>query len=440
MEGDRGIGVVGGGPAGLAAAWRLASGGARVRVYEAVGLGGRLRTESVAEQGADVAVQLVSAGYSRFLELVAAVGAGDLLVPVPGRDALWRGGRAHDLRYGSVASMAASGALPGRLKLRLALKYMPFLERHARVLDLNEPALAAAAGLDGESIGAWGRRELGDEFVELMVYPLLAAYYGVTPEETGAGVFHGLARAGLRVDLLGVRGGTGALVRAVAGWLGTRGVGIQEGAPVRSVEADDGGVRLRLGDGEVVDHDAVVVAVPAREAARLVPGASWLSGIRSRSTATLVLGLERPVRPGWFGLSIPRTESPGGAVAAVCVQEEKATGVVGGSGGSLVVVPSPDAGEVWAEGEPGQAVEAAVPTLDVVLPGVRAAIREARLIRFRGSTFVPEPGHFDRVARFQDPTPSPRVALAGDYLVAPTVEGAVRSGVRAAERLLSGAA
>jgi protoporphyrinogen/coproporphyrinogen III oxidase len=439
MGSERGIGIVGAGPAGLAAAWWLTARGHRVRVYEGREVGGRLRTERLGGSGADVVVQLLSEGYTQVVELAGSVGAGSLLVPVPGRDALWRGGRAHPLRYGSVASMASSGALPGRLKLRLGVKYLPFLERHAEVLDLNDPSRAAAAGLDGESIAAWGGRELGDDFVELMAYPLLAAYYGITPEETGAGVFHALARAGTRVKLLGIQGGVGALGDAVARWLRDRGTAIREGSRVEAVEASSSGVRLRLAGGDV-EHDGVILAVPAREAARLVPSAEWLATIRSRSTATLVLATDRPVRPGWFGLSIPRGESPGGDVAAVCVQEEKETAVNGdGSSGALVVVPTPEAGERWSGAEPGGVLESALPMVETVLPGIGARIAEARLVRLPEATFVPAPGHFDKVRRLESLPLPPGVALAGDYLVAPTVEGAVRSGVRAARRVMGAA-
>jgi protoporphyrinogen/coproporphyrinogen III oxidase len=439
MVSERGIGVIGAGPSGLAAAWWLTSRGHQVQVYEGREVGGRLRTERLGGSGADVVVQLLSEAYTQVLELAGGVGAGGLLVQVPGRDALWRGGRAHPLRYGSVASMASSGALPARLKLKLGVRYLPFLERHSEVLDLNDPSRATAAGLDGETIAEWGRRELGEDFVELMAYPLLAAYYGVTPEETGAGVFHALARAGTRVKLLGIRGGVGALGDAVARWLRERGTAIREGSRVEAMEAGPDGVRLRLAGGEV-EHDGVVLAVPAREAARLVPSAEWLSTIRSRSTATLVLATDRPVRPGWFGLSLPRSESLGRDVAAVCVQEEKETAVNGdGSLGALVVVPTPESGEWWSGADPGRVVESAMPTVEMVLPGIRERIVEARLVRLPEATFVPAPGHFDQVKRLES-LPLPQgVALAGDYLIAPTVEGAVRSGLRAARRVTGAA-
>jgi protoporphyrinogen/coproporphyrinogen III oxidase len=427
------IGVVGAGPSGLAAAWRLASHGRRVRVYEAREVGGRLRTERLGGVGADVAVQLLSSTYTELVALAQAAGAAHLLVRVPGRDALWRAGRAHPLRYGSVTSMAASGALPTLLKVRMGLKYVPFLERHAEVLDLNAPVLACAAGLDRETIGEWGGRELGEDFVELMAYPLLSAYYGVTPEETGAGVFHALARAGLRVRLLGIRGGVGALSDAIAGWLERGGVEIRRGVTVEEVVVEAAGAEVRFAGGSEA-HDGVIVAVPPQAAARLVPAAPWLGEISTRATATLVLATDGLLGTGWFGLSIPRREPPGRMVAAICVQEEKG---VEGVGPGLVVVPAPEVGARWAEASPGEALEAALPVLDEVLPGIRSRVREARLVRLVGTTFVPRPGHFGWVEERVAGALPPRLALAGDYLVAPTVEGAVRSGLRAAERVMA---
>ncbi len=436
MRGERSsVAVVGAGPAGLAAAWRLWSAGREVRVYEGRDRpGGRLRTEQVAGVGADSVVQLLSADYTRMLELAEALGERGRLVSVPGRDAIWRDGRAHALRYGSVARMATSGALPTRLKLRLGLRYLPFLERHAAVLDLND-LTAASAELDGESIASWGAREVGEEFVELMAYPLLAAYYGVTPEETSAAVFHALARTGLGVTVLGVRGGVGALSSGLAAALRSRGVSVMVDRPVDGLEPGEEGVSVHAG-GAREWHDAVVVAVPPSSAAELVPQVPWLASVKTRSTATLVLALESSVRTGWFGLSIPRVEPPGDTLAAVCVQAEKETGVVGRGGGSVVLVPAPEEGERWATLDAAAVVEAGVRALDQVVPGVRGRVAEARVVRLPASTFVPSPGHFQRL-RSQDPARWPaRMALAGDYLVSPTVEGAVRSGLAAADRII----
>lgn len=434
------VAVVGGGPAGMAAAWRLSGSGRGVRLYEARGsVGGLLRTEQVGGRGADVAVQLLSEGYTRTLELLRSMGLGDRLVGAPGLDAFWRGGRAHPLRYGSVPSMVASGALPAGLKLRLGLRYVPYLERHDSSLDMNAPVRAAEAGLDGESIAEWGREHMGTDFVEWLAYPLLSAYYGVTPEETSAGFFHALARSGMGVEVVGARGGFGALAGEMGQVLSRRGVEVRTGAPVWALEPTASGVRVVTAAASA-EHDAVVLAVPPGAAAELVPSVELLKHVTSRSTATLVLATRTAASTGWFGLSIPRTGGAGATLAAVCFQEEKATGVVGSDGGALVLVPAPAVGERWAEAAPSAVLDEALAALRQVMPGVAEDVEEGLLVRLGGAVRVPEPGHFQRLSAFRAESLPQWLALAGDYLVAPTVEGAVRSGFAAADRvsLMSG--
>ncbi|HSJ08644.1 MAG TPA: FAD-dependent oxidoreductase, partial [Longimicrobiales bacterium] len=160
------VAVVGAGAAGLAAAMRLSARGAAVTLLERDGrAGGKLRTELVDTARVDVGVQLVSSTHTALHALTAEAGAAELLQRSPGRDALWRKDRPQSITYGSVASMVASGALPTTLKLKMAARYLPYLNRHARTLDANDPAMTGGLALDTESIGEWGRREVGDEFV-----------------------------------------------------------------------------------------------------------------------------------------------------------------------------------------------------------------------------------------------------------------------------------
>jgi protoporphyrinogen/coproporphyrinogen III oxidase len=450
--------VIGAGPAGLAAAWRLQAAGARVRLYDPAGPGGRLRTESVDGLAVDTGVQLLASQYTRTFALVREAGAGALLVRAPGRDALWRKGRIQPVVYGSLTSLAASGALPAGLKLRLAAKYAPFLMGGAAAgLNPVEPAAGPGPELDGESIAAWGRRELGEDFVELVAYPLLASYYGTTPEETSAGFYHALARAGLDVMVYGVRGGAAALGRALGDALVARGGELRR-ARARVLELTESGALVEeLAAGEAAERrpggaerfDGVVAAVQGAELAAVLPGgvpgaapggaalAGWLAGTRTRPALTVALALSRPAPAEWFGLFFPRTAAPGDRIAALCFQSRKGTGLGGEGRESVLAVLAPGA---WADplgAEPRALVDAAVGALERVLPGYGGAVTRARLARFRAGRSPLPPGGLRHLRAFRAEWLPPRLALAGDWLVAPTVEGAVRSGERAAARLLA---
>ncbi|MGH7464827.1 MAG: FAD-dependent oxidoreductase, partial [Longimicrobiales bacterium] len=255
------IAVIGAGAAGLAAALRLTEAGARVTVYERAGrAGGRMRTETLDGARVDVGVQMVSSSHTSVFDLTRAAGAHELLRRSPGRDAVWRKGRANPITYGSVASMVTSSALPAMLKLKMGGRYLPFLTTQARTLEANDPAGSGGVEHDDESIGAWGRRELGSDFVELLVYPLLAAYYGALPEQTSAGVYHALARMGMDVSVYAAAGGFGALAEAWLAAAEAAGARYAAATEVVSLDASDAGVRVMTSAGGA-QHDAVVIAV-----------------------------------------------------------------------------------------------------------------------------------------------------------------------------------
>jgi oxygen-dependent protoporphyrinogen oxidase len=434
------IAVVGAGAAGLAAAWSLTSAGESVTLYDASArAGGVLRTETLDGAHVDVGVQLLSSTYTAVFELAREAGAAALLRRSAGRDALWRRGRAHPIAYGSVASMALSGALPMTLKLRLAAKYIPFLTSHARDLDANDPAGSGGTAFDAESIGAWGLRELGADFVELLVYPLLAAYYGAAPEETSAAVYHALARVGMDVSLYGSAGGFGALVDAVLAGLQRRGVSFLAGTRVERVHGDGSAVEVEAG-GARTRYDAAVIAVPANRARALLDAGgelrTWLDAVRERSTLTVSYRTDRPFPADYFGLSFPRTAQPGTRLAALCIQSRKLSGLVPAGGDALVALPAPGGVSDLLERADDDVAAALLASVEAAVRGVSRHVTAAHVQRFEDGYTVFSPGHLRRLRGFNEAWLPGGITLAGDYLVAPTVEGAVRSGERAARRLL----
>lgn len=441
MKGRR-VAVIGGGLAGLAAGFALERRGANVVVYEAADrLGGRAMTDDLDGLRIDPAAQLFGSMYQNFLQLTREIGLGERLVRVPGRDALWREGRAHEVVYGSTVSMAASGGLPLLTKFRLASTYVPFLTRHADDLVIDAPEKAARAGLDGESIEEWGRREMDDPFLRALVYPQLAAYYAASPTETSAGFYHILARYGMNVSLFALDGGVAQVADRLASRAVETGGEVRLGARVRRVEMAGDRVTVSTDDSEETFYGAVA-ALPAPLLPPILRGApaalmEWLDRVRYRPAVALALVLRSPTRERFFGLSFPRGETR--YVSAVAVQENKGVPLGDTQRGVLIAFPTPESAADLVEMESRDILNRMLPEVAVVFPGIEDRLARVRAYRWKEGAPLFYPGYLGHLGEFRrgGPEGTGPLAVAGDYLYGPSVEGAVTSGLAAAERLVS---
>jgi len=439
---DRRLAVVGAGAAGLAAAHVLARAGASVEVIEeGPRAGGRLRTDELDNVRLDVHAQLFSRSDRTVARILTEAGAGDLLVDGPDHDALWREGRAHTIAYGSVTRMMTSGALPLRTKMALGARYLPYLTRHEKRLDLARLTDAAAAGMDGESIAEWGRREIGRDFVDLVADPQLASFFGAHAEETTAGFYHALARQGISLSLRAIRGGTARWAEAVREGIERASGRFRFDTAVREIVPAGNGAIVRTDDSET-RYDGVIVTAPAPGVAALLPtmpeeSQRWFDAVRIRQTVTVGLVLDRPAEGKFFGLSF--TAGSTRAVSGVCVQERKGADLVPEGRGALVAYLLPGVGERMIDEAPDRVVEAILPDLRLAFPGIESRITRARMYRWPHGTTLFPPGSLTHLTRFEADGIEwdRRVRFAGDYLRAPLTEGAVVSGVAAAERLAS---
>ncbi|HZQ58589.1 MAG TPA: protoporphyrinogen oxidase, partial [Acidimicrobiales bacterium] len=164
------VAVVGGGIAGLAAAWELATGtpAHRVTVIEATGrLGGKIETSPFAGIDLDTGPDAFLARVPAAAQLAREAGLGDELVaPGTGQAWLWARGRLRRLPTGLVLgvpvdlrALARSGVLPRGAVARAALD--PVLPGHP-----------LPAG-DDESVGRLVRRRMGRGVQLDLVDPLL---------------------------------------------------------------------------------------------------------------------------------------------------------------------------------------------------------------------------------------------------------------------------
>jgi oxygen-dependent protoporphyrinogen oxidase len=205
---------------------------------------------------------------------------------------------------------------------------------------------------------------------------------------------------------------------------------------VTSVRVAGNGVKLEYA-GETADFDAAIIALPAPLVTTLTEMpplvVDWLKRVEFAPAAVLALVVDRSINADFFGLSLLRSEIS--ELVAICVQAKKAAGLVPPDRGLLICLGSPQANPALvADGE--GAVERMIAAVERVLPGTRKRIRQTKLYRHPLGYPVFYPGYLKHLRRFPADALPREIALAGDYLVGPTVEGALRSGERAAEAVL----
>ncbi len=340
------VAVVGGGIAGLAAAWELvgsgsgsAPGGAEVLVLEAgPALGGRIGTADFCGRPVDLGADAFITRRPEALELCQQLGLEDeLAAPATSRAYVLAGGRLRALPAGLVLGV------PTRLGPLARSGILSPAGVGRAALDLVTPSRGRDDPPD-ESVGSIVRRRLGDEVAAQLADPLVGGIHaGNADEMSAAAVFPALLAAdaapgslmrrlrsgadgggpgpgGTSPVFLGLPSGMGHLVERLAMALRGEGVQVHTDAPVHSLERRQGRWVLEAAHAKV-EADAVVLAVPAPAAARLVAAHSLpLAGLlRSLDYASVTLVTMRftgdvPQLPPGSGFLVPRTS--GGLVTA----------------------------------------------------------------------------------------------------------------------------
>lgn len=288
--------VVGAGISGLAAAWRLsrARHDVDITVLEAAPrVGGKLRVGEIEGVPVDEGAESVLATRPEALDLIREIGLGDDLVhPSLSAPSLVVDGDLVPMPTGLVmgvptdlTALARSGVLSPRALARLPLDHV----------------LPATPLGEDISIGEYVGRRLGPEVVDRLVSPLLLGVYAdraanVSMRAAAPALFEAAqrdrsalaaaraVRSGSRGPdgvprpvFAGIRGGVGRLATVLAERLRAAGVEIETGVTVRGLDRAVRGWDLVLGSAaqpRTVHADAVVLAVPAAAAARLVRGLS----------------------------------------------------------------------------------------------------------------------------------------------------------------------
>lgn len=326
--------VVGGGISGLGTAWRLATSMPHRRVVvleQRSRTGGVLRGEAVPTGPGvptglvvDTGAESLLARRPEALDLIVELGlGGDLVHPRTSRAGVWSRGCLHPMPAGTLMGVPSDPAgLAGLLTAEEV--------RRASA----EPAAAPVDG-DDVTVGAWVTERLGQAVVDRLVEPLLGGVYAGTADRlslrscvpalwpaardgsslldaatasvsAAAGGGTAAGAEGRAPVFAGLAGGVARLAEVLRDRLVAAGVEVRTGECVQGLRRTGAGWDVLVGRAdaarpvarEVLTAAAVVVAVPAPAAGRLLGGVApaaghLLRGVRTASTAIVTVVVER---------------------------------------------------------------------------------------------------------------------------------------------------
>ncbi len=417
------IAVVGGGYAGFAAAVELSRAGATVEVFEASRtLGGRARAVEVDGLKLDNGAHILAGAYSGTLRLVRLVGAPAGVHRYP-----------LHLEYPGQMRLSAPTLLPAPLHLAWALMA-------ARGLSLTEK-LAAIRFIN--DIKAQGFRLVADTTATALLArqperlrrylwePLCLAALNTPIEQASAQVFVNVLRDTLAAsrdasDLLLPTSDLSALFpEPAARYLESRGGFVHRGSRVDAIARRDNGFFL---DGQG-PFGQVILAVAPYHLPALIAGLPELADLATmvarfewQPIVTCYLRYDQPIRLPW----------PMVGIAEGCAQWLFDLGALRGLPGTVAAVIS--AGGRHQELANEELAARIHSEIARIVPGLPPP-EWSRVITEQRATFACTP----ELQRPPTATALPGLWLAGDYVACDypaTIEGAVRSGVRAAASAL----
>ena len=325
------VAVIGGGITGLAAAHALSIAGTEVVVFEADHrFGGKLRTSPFAGREA------IDEGPDAFLarlpwatDLARTVGLGDELTsPAAASAALWMH-RLHPIPGGLLLGMPTGAAALARSRL---------LSWRGKVRAALEPVLPRTP-TDHDSLGGYVRARFGREVHERLVDPLVGSIYAADTDRFSLAAVPQIAdlATGSRSVLVASRarpatsaadgpvfyaprGGLGSFASAVADAATAAGARLVSGCTVEALHAGpDGAWLVDIGHSSHTEidvaFDGVVLAAPARDAARMVGGiapsaTSVLHRIEAADVVIVTLAIDAAQWPtrltGMSGYLVPK--------------------------------------------------------------------------------------------------------------------------------------
>jgi oxygen-dependent protoporphyrinogen oxidase len=400
------VAIIGGGLAGLSCAFALKRKGIRSTVFESRPDGSSRDQAAFFFLAPDL--------FRDTFQLIREVGLADAIISIPPHAAQVHKGRIYHHRVASATGLLSFKGL--RITDKALLPRMAYLlARHSSHLDFHHPERGLE--FDDESVAAFIKRELSQNVLNYIAGPLISTLFYYGSEETSRWLYFVLAKHMYNTRMSTLRGG----IKSLRGRL-SKELRI-ENHEVRSLQEEGNEYLIdgrRFSDVVVAVPGTAVLSISGME--RLLSGEDieFFRNTVYQRTVSVTVSTRAPVDRNCYAVSIPRVE---GFAAATIVFHNfidpstvpDGRGLLTVTGGGPTVTPDQLMEELHRlyRTEPD--------SVDVM----------------ECTTGMPKfpPGHYRQINAFEHRSRKPGLFFCGDYLLGPFIEGAVTTGLRAAEAI-----
>lgn len=294
------IGIIGAGPAGLAAAYDLVKAGHAVTIFEATDRVGGLAA-GFKDEGWDWELEKFYHHWFQsdhdILGLIDELGLSDQVIFPRPKTSMWSRGKAY--LFDNPVSMLLFPNMPWIPKFRFGLVGL-----YLRLTKQWQP-------MEKYTAEEWLIKYMGKEAYEALWRPMLIGKFGDLYREVTMAWFW--ARIYTRTVKLGTyQGGFQKFLDTFAQKLQQMGVTIRFNAPAKNVRREDGGLKLTANE-ETLDFDAVISTTSPAAMLKIAPDlaaqksyADQLGNLRNMSAVVLVLALKQTLlTDGTYWLNLP---------------------------------------------------------------------------------------------------------------------------------------
>jgi protoporphyrinogen oxidase len=395
------VAIIGGGLSGLSCGYALKGRGIESQVFEAF--------EEPGGRAAAAPFLLAPDLFLNTFKIIQDVGLrGEILEISPHAGHVYKG-RISRHRVASATGLLGFHGLTFADKMLLPrMAYL--LSRYGSRIDFHHPAKGLE--FDDESVASFVKRELSQNVLNYIAGPLISTLFFYGSEETSNWLYLVLAKHMYNTRMSTLRGGMGRLTNRLAEHLQ-----IATKRFVRSVAPD--------GNGYLVDgmpFSGVIVAVPGIEVLQINGMAELLAAedrefferCEYQRVVSVQVKTERPIDGHCYAVSIPRVEKFRAATITFHDYiDPRGYGLLTISGGGPDVTPDELLEDLFK------------------LYSFEPESTESKYW-IHGMPRFP-PGRYRQIIAFEKRERRPGLYFCGDYLSGPLIEGAITSGLRAAE-------